>query len=214
MPPDSSPRRRPRRSLIALAVVLAVLFLAAMPAADLWTWHHVRMEGVYNHDWARLLRSAGFAPTWLLGAAVLMLARGDRMARQGWRVALMPGLALLASVAASGILAEIIKLLVRRARPAAHDGAYGYVPWDGNWSTGAIGLPSSHAIVAFAAAFALARLAPRTGPVWYLLAVGCALTRLLDGAHFLSDVVAAALLAWVTVAWVFRGLRPETAGVG
>jgi membrane-associated phospholipid phosphatase len=197
-----------------VAALLAVVFLAAMPAADLWTWRHVRMTGVYDHDWARLLRVAGFAPTWLLGAVVLMLARGDRLAREGWRVVLMPGLALIASVGSAGILGEMVKLLVRRERPGAHDGAYVFAPWDGHWSTGAIGLPSTHAIVAFAAAFALARLAPRTGPVWLLVAVGCGLTRLLDGAHFLSDVVAAALLAWVTVAVVWRGLRPETAGVG
>lgn len=213
MPADFSLRLGPRRGRIVLAVVLAVAFLAVMPGADLWTWHHVRMAHVYDRDWARMFRSAGFAPTWLLGAAVLMLARGDR-AREGWRVVLMPGLALLASVAAAGILGEIVKLVVRRERPGAHDGAYGYLPWDGHWSTGPIGLPSTHTIVAFAAAFLLARYAPRTAPVWLLLAGGCALTRLLDGAHFLSDVVAAVVLAWVTVAVVWRVLRPQTAGVG
>ena len=192
-----------------VALLVTALFLAAMPTLDLWTWRHVRMDGVYNHDWGRLLRIAGFAPTWLVGAAVLMLARSGQLARDGWRRTMMPGLALVASVAAAGLLGELVKLVVRRARPGPYDGAYAFVPWDGHWSTGAIGLPSTHTIVAFAAAFALMRLSPRTGPVWLLVALGCGLTRLLDGAHFLSDVAAAAVLAWVTVALLWEALRPE-----
>ena len=192
-----------------VALGFAGVFLAAMPTMDLWTWRHIRMDGVYNHDWGRLLRIAGFAPTWLVGAAVLMLARSGQLARDGWRRVMMPGLALVASVAAAGLLGELVKLVVRRARPGPYDGAYAFVPWDGHWSTGAIGLPSTHAIVAFAAAFALMRLSPRSGPVWLLIGLGCGLTRLLDGAHFLSDIVAAAVLAWATVAFLWEALRPE-----
>jgi membrane-associated phospholipid phosphatase len=98
---------------------------------------------------------------------------------------------------------------VRRARPGPHDGLYAYLPWTGDWSTGAMGFPSTHAIVAFAGAFAMARLSPRSGPVWLALGAGCGLTRLLDGRHFLSDVVAAAVLAWGIVAILFEAMAPE-----
>jgi membrane-associated phospholipid phosphatase len=63
-----------------------------------------------------------------------------------------------------------------------------------------MGLPSSHALVAFAGAFALARLFPRARWVFYLLALGCGLTRVLATAHYLSDVIVAACVAWGIVA--------------
>jgi membrane-associated phospholipid phosphatase len=191
------------------------LLLLALPALDQWTWTHVRMDGVYNRDWGRLLRVAGFAPTWLIGALVLGLARADRLARDGWRRAFSPSWLLVGSIAVAGLLGELVKLVVRRGRPGAADGLYSYVPWTGSWSTGALGLPSTHAIVAFAAAFALARIAPRTGPVWLAVAIGCSATRLLDGRHFLSDILAAAILAWGTVALLagrFEAAGPDPAG--
>lgn len=195
-----------------LVLGLGALVLLALPAIDRWTWVHVRMDGVYNKDWGRLLRVAGFAPTWLLGALILGLGRSGSAARDGWRRVLQPSWFLVAAIAVAGLLGELVKLVVRRGRPGAADGAYTYLPWDGHWSTGAIGLPSTHAIVAFAAAFALARIAPRTGPVWVAIAAGCALTRLLDGKHFFSDVLAAGVLAWGTVALLGDVMTPGPGG--
>ena len=199
--PDPAIQRLTDQPAVRFALVLGAgaLLLLVLPAIDRWTWVHVRMAGVYNRDWGRLLRVAGFAPTWLIGALVLGLARSGRAAVDGWRRAFRPSGLLVAAIAVAGILGEVVKLVVRRGRPGAADGAYTYLPWNGHWSTGAIGMPSTHAIVAFAAAFALARIAPRTGPVWLAIAAGCGLTRLLDGKHFFSDVLAAAVLAWGTV---------------
>jgi membrane-associated phospholipid phosphatase len=42
----------------------------------------------------------------------------------------------------------------------------------------------------------LSRIFPRAWWLWYLLAVGCALTRLLALGHFFSDTVVAALLGY------------------
>lgn len=201
-PPDPVPPIGGVRSpAIRLALVVAgcALVLVALPALDLWAWRHLRMDGVYNRDWGRLLRVAGFVPTWLIAALVLGLVRADRLPAEGWRRAFRPSWFLVAAIAVAGLVGEAVKLVVRRGRPGAADGAYTWVPWTGDWSTGAIGFPSTHAIVAFAAAFALARIAPRTGPVWLAIAAGCGLTRLLDGKHFVSDVLAAAVLGWGAV---------------
>ena len=43
----------------------------------------------------------------------------------------------------------------------------------------------------------LARLYPRARWVGYTLAVGCAVTRVLAHAHFLSDTVMAAGMGWI-----------------
>ncbi|MGH7560630.1 MAG: phosphatase PAP2 family protein, partial [Gemmatimonadales bacterium] len=71
----------------------------------------------------------------------------------------------------------------------------------------AIGLPSSHVMVAFAGAAVLARLFPGAAPVGYLLAAGCALTRVLARAHFLSDVVVGAVAGWAVGALIWRRSR-------
>jgi membrane-associated phospholipid phosphatase len=200
-------------TLIGRAVLLTVLGLAALAVlpepVDRWVWQHVPARDVYATDWGRLLRIVGYAPTWLLGALVLVLGRWTLRRTIGWRPAFLPGIALFAAVASAGLIGEVLKILVRRGRPAAGDGLYSFAGWDPfSLHTGALGFPSTHAVVAFAAAFVLARLAPRTGPVWVALALGCGATRLLAGAHFASDIAAAALLAWGTVAVLFALLQP------
>ena len=70
-----------------------------------------------------------------------------------------------------------------------------------------LGMPSSHVLVAFAGAAALARLFPRATLLWYLLAIGCAATRVLALGHFLSDVVAAAVLGWFVAELLWRRMK-------
>jgi membrane-associated phospholipid phosphatase len=194
-----------------LAVLAALLVL--LEPVDAWVWRHWRLDDVYGTDLGRLLRIAGFAPTWLLGAAVLMLGRWGLRRVVGWRIAFLPGIALAASVVSAGTLGEFLKLVIRRSRPSVADGLYHFAGWEPfTLNTAGFGFPSTHAVVAFAAAFALSRLAPNTGPVWLGLAVGCGLTRVLAGAHFASDVVAAAVVAYGVVSVLFARLRPPALG--
>jgi undecaprenyl-diphosphatase len=118
---------------------------------------------------------------------------------------------LLASPAIAGAAAELIKLLVRRERPDLHAGAYffrsfGERPLD----THDIGFPSSHVMVAFAGAAALARLYPRAGAIAFALALGCAVTRVLAQAHFASDVVAGGIAGWALGAFLSRNTTSVT----
>jgi len=155
---------------------------------------------VYGKDWGRLLRIAGFLPTWMLGSLALILSdRGTGVPpprRFWWR-----GLMLTAAPLMAGLVCEVLKLVLRRERPGLHDGAYVFRSFaDHPWSTTNIGLPSSHVMVAFAGAAMASYLFPRTWPAWMLLAAGCALTRVAAQAHFLSDVV----LAGIAGAFVSR----------
>ena len=105
-----------------------------------------------------------------------------------------------------GLSAEVLKLLLRRLRPDAEQFGYAFRSFaDGPWSNRGMGLPSSHTLVAFAGAFALARLFPRARWVFYVLAAGCGLSRVMATAHFLSDTVVAACVAWGVVA----AIRPR-----
>ena len=148
-----------------------------------------------EHDWHRLLRVSGSILTWLVAGLALWLH--DRGGRRAGRLVLCAGL--------SGLAAEGLKMVIRRGRPEAVFDGYGFLGWEGAWwNTAALGLPSSHAAVAFGAAWALLRLSPRGGAVAVALAVGCGLTRVIDRAHFISDVVLAAGIAWLIVAALWQ----------
>jgi len=205
-----------------LAISAVVVVLAHL--LDRWAFHHVVVRDVYNHDWGRMLRVVGYYPTWVLAALALALHDWVPRTRAGWRAAMRRGGVLFWSPAVAGIAAEAVKLVVRRERPNMTDGLYVFRALaDRPFSSKGFGLPSSHTAVAFGAAAALARLFPRARPVWYGIAVGCALTRVGSGAHFLSDVVVGALIGWLS-AWMIgktasypaakshRGSRPQASG--
>jgi membrane-associated phospholipid phosphatase len=52
-------------------------------------------------------------------------------------------------------------------------------------------------MVAMGAAVVLARLFPRVWWMWYMIAIGCGVTRVLAGAHYASDVAVAAVFAYI-----------------
>jgi membrane-associated phospholipid phosphatase len=186
-----------------VAIVLAIGALVAATALDGWAYRVLFVPDVYEHDWARMLRVVGFLPTWAVVSIALVLsapASAPLSADARWR-AWLP----LIAATVGGIAAELLKLLLRRERPEAHAGAHVFRSWrDHALSTSGLALPSSHALVAFAAAAMLARLYPRTCWLWFALAAGCALTRVLARAHFVSDVTLAAIVGWVVAALVWR----------
>lgn len=188
---------RTRRSLLPLLVIALVLFGLSL-LADGWVAEHVRFDRVYETDWGRMLRNFGYLPFWLLAAIALALHDGE--SREGWR----RGALLALAPTAAGALGELLKILVRRMRPPDVGSAYSFRAFsDHPFSSRGLGFPSSHAIVAFGAAELLSRMFPRARVIWYAAAVGCAVSRLLAHAHYLSDVVAAAILGIATGALVW-----------
>jgi membrane-associated phospholipid phosphatase len=196
------------RWVAAIVASLACVALASL--GDVWTYHHVSLPRVYDTDWGRALRTMGYWPLWAIVAfAIWRHGEGsgqqpDRRARSRWQAAWLVG-----AVTVAGIAAELLKLLIRRERPGADSGLYVFRAWtDRPFSTSGFGMPSSHAVEAFAAATVLAGCFPETAVVWYGLAIGCAVTRLLSGAHFLSDVVAGAALGLLVAHALRRAFRP------
>ncbi len=194
----------------ALAITLVAFVLASL--VDTWVYRNIQNPRVYDLDWGRMFRVMGFLGTWLALALAIWLHEtaegGSRKAakRRFWL--------LLGTPTLGGALAEVLKLLLRRERPAVLEGLYSWRSFgERTWSTSGLALPSSHTLVAFAGAAMLARLYPRARWVGYTLAGGCAVTRVLARAHFVSDVVLAAGLGWF-VAWgVARIWSPRVEGV-
>jgi undecaprenyl-diphosphatase len=209
-PPVALYAARRRRWEMIVAATLLVSFLVAQ-VTDSWTFHHFTSPAIYDRPWGRMLRLAGYAPLWAIIALAFVL--------HDWRPRLWGtlwsasrrGLLLFGAVALAGLAAEVLKLTLRRERPALTGGAHVSRLWaDHPFSSAQLGLPSSEVAVAFAAAAILARVFPEARGLWYAVAIGCALTRVVSGAHFMSDVVLGALVGYVTSV----GLWPKTGAGG
>ncbi|HYW33201.1 MAG TPA: phosphatase PAP2 family protein [Gemmatimonas sp.] len=180
-------------------VLIGVVAAVVAHLLDGLVWDTLRDPRVNDRDWGRMLRTMGYVPLW----AVLGVGTGlhDRVRglgpRRGW---LLVGAPLL-----SGAVAELCKLLLRRLRPNPERFDYVFRAFsDDSWSTRGLGMPSSHVMVAFAGAAVLSRLFPETRALWYLLAAGCALTRIMSLGHFLSDTVVAAFLGVLVASALMR----------
>lgn len=179
-----------RAALVIVAGIISAHLL------DPFFYTYFRITDIYSEDWGRTLRVQGYVPVWL--AAALALYLHERPVR--WRASL-----LVASVGISGIVGELAKLVFRRERPYSQYGEYVFRSFSERpFHSGGLALPSTHAIVAFGAAAMLARLFPRARFVFWALAWGCGLSRVAAGAHFFSDVIVAAVLAWVVALLLWR----------
>jgi len=190
-------------------LIIAVVAIACAHLLDGTAWRSARLLSVNDKDWGRLLRSMGYLPTWGVIALGFWLQQRDHPRRAAYAGALVLGPAL------GGLLAELLKLSIRRLRPNPEVFEYVFRPFaDGPLSNRGMGMPSSHTLVAFAGAAVLARLYPRARWLWYTLAAGCAATRVLAMGHFLSDTVVAAALGVMVGGWVWgRADRRATIGV-
>jgi undecaprenyl-diphosphatase len=118
---------------------------------------------------------------------------------------------LAASIAGSGLLVNLAKLLVGRGRPRVIEelGPFAFEPF--SFSSAFASFPSRHANTLFALAMAMVLLGARWRLLIWSAACWLALSRVLVGAHFLADVIGGAglgiLTTWALGAWfVERGL--------
>lgn len=194
-----------RRVVVALgvmAVVALALFMDVLVYRSVSSHDRDAFRAVEVKDWYRLLRVAGYWPAWAVVGAAVLLHDIARRALQPARRATF----LVLSAALGGVAAEALKVLVGRMRPEDTGGApMRFVAWGERLARSSdLSMPSSHVAVAFAGAAAAAWLWRGCGPVVVLLACGCALTRVLAGAHFASDVVVGALVGWGAAAAIRR----------
>jgi membrane-associated phospholipid phosphatase len=178
----------------AVVAGFVVAHLIDKPVYDLLrSWGRIEEE-----DWLRMFRVFGFAPTWLLGAAALALHDSARAKARGWMWAMHRAILVSGSMVITAGLSELLKILVRRERPLLHDGEYFFRPWGERFFDGSgLGFPSSHTAVAFGAVWMLWILFPRARAVWIVMGIGCATTRVLSTAHFVSDAYASAVLGYL-----------------
>jgi undecaprenyl-diphosphatase len=107
-------------------------------------------------------------------------------------------LAVLLAVGAADLLTTLIKEVVPRHRPFEHQ----LGPSERNHS-----FPSGHTATAFAGATVLSAVAPRFRPAFYALACLIGFSRLYDGVHYPTDVLAGAVLGSLVALVLLRSRR-------
>lgn len=105
---------------------------------------------------------------------------------------------VVVAVAGADLAADGGKYLVHRHRPFEHQ----LGP-----SVRTHSFPSGHSATSFAAATMLSAAAPRFRVAFYALACLIAFSRLYNGVHYPTDVVAGALLGWAIALLLLGGAR-------
>ncbi len=227
-----SSERGQRYVLAVFAIALVLLPLTHWIDTGVVHALDSRASGIEGRDTYRLLRVLGSAYFWVLVFVVFVgegFARRDdpeRAVATRDRAGLWSrGLFVLFGALGSGLLAEVVKLVVRRGRPdellnrdatlsLTDPRTFDYVSmWPGTtlgnfWDAGDLGMASSHAATAFGGMLALGVMWPRWRWVLLVLAGLSAYTRLQSRDHYVSDLIGGVICAGVVVsALVWSGRR-------
>jgi membrane-associated phospholipid phosphatase len=116
------------------------------------------------------------------------------------------GVLLVASAASSGLLQQILKSAVGRARPAADLGKFTFDPFNSDRKFHSF--PSGHALLAFTNAYAIGKQfkSPWVKAGIYTIGAIPGISRVWDGQHWLSDFVFAIAVSVATVESIDRYL--------
>jgi membrane-associated phospholipid phosphatase len=189
-------------------MLLSGLIIAISLMMDLWVYEQFIGYRSSQHDWQNVLKNCGYMPVWIVVGIVLILLNRHRPTGHLKRhvgTHLPAGLILIINVASCALVAEILKLIVRRERPSMHDGMYVYRSiFHKTFNSGGLGMPSSHTMVAFAAAWMFAKLYPRISWLCIAIAAGCGMMRVGSNAHFFSDAVVSMVVSYHMTHWIWE----------
>ena len=144
---------------------------------------------------------------WMMGTAALIAVAGlglaagfqDRRLTASCRAWSVAATFVLLAIASAGLLAAALKGLIGRARPMmfGEEGLFGFQPLTTDFFYGSF--PSGDATNAFALAIALSVMVPRIRGIAIIFAVWVALGRVAAERHYITDVIAGAVLATMVV---------------
>jgi len=199
---------RSRKTWIALIVLAVLALLAAFfldQSATAWISTHSSPE---LKRVMRMVSRVGDWPAHAIAGAI-GIAIAFAVGNKTW---MRIFLAMLLALALAGVTSSTIKISTGRARPSVKTEAH----WNGPQSSSKYhAFPSGHtgSSTAFFVALFLAR--KRLGAPLLLIPILIALSRMIVGAHYLSDVTFAAILgvicALLAVHWICQIRTPHSA---
>ena len=184
--------------LIAIAIVLSVRMIDR-PVAE---WAHALSPGIRAvMQWITQL---GVSTGWLIlsGVPVILFVLSRRWLapslRARWQSYAYLPLFAFVSIAGAGIANALVKAAAGRFRPKLYflDQRFGFDLW--HRTADYTSFPSGHTVTVFALASALALIWRPLAWPGFALALLVGLSRIMVGAHWPSDVLAA---AWLGIAW-------------
>ncbi len=197
-PPPRVPARAGSRRIILVAACIALLATSFALDGPISTWASgpaVRPLMEMNI----LPKVDALAPLTIILAILFALPNGGRRCL-GFLLPLLAHLPILHG----------LKWLIGRARPRAGLGPWHFDPLAAAQQGDSF--PSGHAMAPAVVALLLAENFPQARWVFYLWALVEGAKRIVTGWHYLSDVLAAYLLAWLVVRVFVRGLGPRYYG--
>ncbi len=179
---------------IAISAVLLSFFFLDKPIADYMNYHK------YPHKLpGEIKRAVYFFDSYdqIVPLILLISAAAISAGQQKWR---MIGQLILSMLIAAGAV-WIGKSLIGRQRPRWtnasnwYDTFTGFLPGLSNFK--AQSMPSGDAAIAFAISVILAHFFPKHKIIFYILALGSAISRVMLGYHYLSDVIVGSLIGYL-----------------
>ncbi|MDD2784106.1 MAG: phosphatase PAP2 family protein [Sulfuricurvum sp.] len=175
----------------SLIAIYAYFFLDR-PIAE-WSAHYC--TGKYNNFFVAVTQ-LGISTPYLIGSALLFFY--FYYVKKIFYLS-YHALFVFTAVALSGIVSDIIKIIVGRFRPCMlfEKGLYGFDFFHRNSAMNSF--PSGHTTTAFALAMYVSIFWPRWAAIGWIIAFSVGVSRILLTMHYLSDVLAGALLGTITV---------------
>ena len=178
-----------------------VIFFVAVAAVSIFYFDKTFALFFHSHHFTFFepITTLGNAALWLVPSLLLWLL---------WRKSALKrakkALFVFGSVAISGIIVDILKPLIGRARPKElfYHNFYGLDPLTFKasfWS-----MPSGHSATAFAAGMSLALLYPRYRWLFFVAAAIVAFSRVALTKHYLSDIIIGSLIGALTALWLYK----------
>jgi membrane-associated phospholipid phosphatase len=177
-------------AITVVLVVLAMVFRdSALTIAARHQPHWLTVLAENTTDIGKSWWSLTLTGLVFIGALVALKLVTDAAARTRLHYVATASAYVFLSVALSGIIGNVIKRIIGRARPPLFDaeGAFHFKAFSGHLYES---FPSGHSTTDGAMAMALAVLFPRYRVAFFLVGGFLALTRIMVGAHYLSDVIA------------------------
>jgi undecaprenyl-diphosphatase len=192
--------RRPGHSLAIGALVTIAVLAATMYLFDAWAITQQRAMPRWLLSVCEVITEFGRSGWYLIPSGVLLLLlallASPALGRITNEVLLAIAVRLsfiFVAIGLPSLIVTVIKRVIGRARPRHFEssGVFEFAPF--GWRSDFASLPSGHGTTAFAAAVALGAIFPKARPFFWIAAAAIGLTRVVLGAHYPSDVIAAAI---------------------